>query len=206
MRKIVVLVSGGGTNLQALIDSISDGRINGRIVRVISSKPGVYALERAKSADIACSVVCRADYRSIEEYSDAIANEVENSGGDLVVMAGFLSILSQNFTRRFENAVINVHPSLVPAFCGAGYYGIKVHEAVLEYGAKITGATVHFVNEQCDGGPIILQKSIEVRHDDTPQSLQLRVMTECEHPLLVQAVGLFCQGRIEICGRKTVIV
>lgn len=199
MLKIGVLVSGGGTNLQALIDAEKAGKIkNGRLSVVIASKPEVFALQRAENAGIKAVALPRKDYRNVDDYSDALIRELRANDIDLVVLAGFLTITNDAFVRAFENRILNVHPALIPAFCGKGYYGLHVHEAVLKRGVKITGATVHFVNEICDGGPIVLQKPLEVLEDDTPESLQKRVMENCEWELLTKAVSLFCEGRLRI--------
>jgi phosphoribosylglycinamide formyltransferase-1 len=202
MLNIAVLVSGGGTNLQAIIDAIEDGRItNGRIVKVISSKENVFALERAKKHQIATEVIARKQYSDITEYNSAILNALKACNAEFVVLAGFMSILTKEVTGAFENKIINVHPALIPAFCGDGYYGLRVHEAALEFGAKVTGATVHFVNEITDGGAIILQKAVEIKNDDTPESLQKRVMEEAEWEILPQAINLICNHKLEINGR-----
>lgn len=199
MVNIGVLVSGGGTNLQKLIDAEKAGGIqNGKLRVVISSKPGVYALERAKAAGIETVTLARRDFSDVETYSRALLDELRKRDVGLVVLAGFLTITSEEFVRAFQNRIINVHPALLPAFGGKGYYGLHVHEAVLERGVKVTGATVHFVNEICDGGPIILQKAVEVREGDTPEILQKRVMEEAEWLLLPRAVSLFCQGRLSV--------
>lgn len=186
---IAVFVSGGGTNLQALIDAETRGDLHsGKIVLVVSSKPDVYALERAESAGIPSVVVSRKSCADQAEFESRIRAALEESRVDLIVLAGFLSILSADFTRRFPERIINVHPSLIPAFCGQGFYGLKVHEAALARGVKLTGATVHFVNEIPDGGRIILQKAVEVLPDDTPETLQRRVMEQAEWKLLPAAV------------------
>lgn len=199
MVNIGVLVSGGGTNLQKLIDAEKAGGIqNGKLRVVISSKPGVYALERAEAAGIETVTLSRKDFSDVEAYSRALLDELRKRDVGLVVLAGFLTITSEEFVRAFSNRIINVHPALLPAFGGKGYYGLHVHEAVLERGVKVTGATVHFVNEICDGGPIILQKAVEVREGDTPEILQKRVMEEAEWLLLPRAVSLFCQGRLSV--------
>lgn len=199
MVNIGVLVSGGGTNLQKLIDAEKAGGIqNGKLRVVISSKPGVYALERAKAAGIETVTLARRDFSDVETYSRALLDELRKRDVGLVVLAGFLTITSEEFVRAFQNRIINVHPALLPAFGGKGYYGLHVHEAVLERGVKVTGATVHFVNEICDGGPIILQKAVEVKDGDTPEILQKRVMEEAEWLLLPRAVSLFCQGRLSV--------
>lgn len=206
MLKIGVLVSGGGTNLQALIDAEKAGKIKkGRLSIVIASKPDVFALQRAENAGIKAVALPRKDYRNVDDYSDALIRELQANEIDLVVLAGFLTITNDAFVQAFENRILNVHPALIPAFCGKGYYGLHVHEAVLERGVKITGATVHFVNEICDGGPIVLQKSLKVLEDDTPETLQKRVMENCEWELLTKAVSLFCEGRLRIEGGKVYI-
>lgn len=187
--RIAVLVSGGGTNLQALIDAAGRGEIpHGEIVLVVSNRRGAYALERAREAGIESAVVSRADYVDTQAQEDALIALLEDRNIDLIVLAGFLLILSERFTQRFEGRIINIHPSLIPSFCGEGMYGLKVHEAVLEAGVKLTGATVHFVNEIPDGGEIIAQKAVEVREGDTPEVLQQRVMEEAEWVLLPRAV------------------
>lgn len=207
MLNIAVLVSGGGTNLQALIDAEKRGEIqNGSISCVISSKPGVYALERAKKNGIDTVVIARADYPNIRSYTAAVTKELRARHADLVVYAGFMTILDEQIVKAFPGKMMNVHPALIPSFCGKGYYGLHVHEAALEKGVKLTGATVHFVTEECDGGPIILQKAVPVLNGDTPEILQKRVMQECEWKILPEAVSLFCQGRIKIIGNKTEII
>lgn len=206
MVKIAVLVSGGGTNLQALIDAERSGLIpGGKIEAVIASKAGVYALERAKEAGIAGYVLPKKEYPGKDAYSQALLEMLKKLDIGLVVLAGFLVVLSEDFTRQYHNRIINVHPSLIPAFCGDGYYGLKVHEAALAYGVKYTGATVHFVNEETDGGPIILQHPVKILPDDTPELLQRRVMEEAEWKLLPQAVSLFCQGKLKVDGRHVEI-
>lgn len=207
MLNIAVLVSGGGTNLQALIDAQKRGEIiNGKITCVISSKPGVYALERAKENNIPSAVIARADYPDIHSYTAAVTKELQNRKADLVVYAGFMTILDSQIVKAFPGKMMNVHPALIPSFCGKGFYGLHVHEAALEKGVKLTGATVHFVTEECDGGPIIMQKAVPVLNGDTPEILQKRVMQDCEWKILPEAVSLFCQGRIKIKGNKTEIV
>lgn len=199
MLNIAVLVSGGGTNLQSLINSIENGTIkNGRITSVIASREGVFALERAKKHNIQSYVVARKEYKDLEAYGQAMLEVLKATNTDLVVLAGFLSILSKQVTDAFPNKIINIHPALIPAFCGDGCYGLKVHEAVLKYGVKVTGATVHFVNEVTDGGAIILQKAVDVLQNDTPESLQQRVMQQAEWELLPKAVSLFCDGKIPV--------
>jgi len=201
MKKIAVLVSGGGTNLQALIDAQNDGRIkSGKISLVISSNPSAYALKRAGMAGIP-SVVIEKGKLSRDEYTKKLTQCLTGHEIDLVVLAGFMHILGPEIIKEYQNKIINVHPSLIPSFCGEGYYGIHVHEATLEYGVKVTGATVHFVNEIPDGGPIILQKAVEILDTDTPETLQLRVMKEAEHIILPKAVELFCADKLEVRGR-----
>ena len=194
MIQIAVFVSGGGTNLQALIDAERAGRIHsGRIALVVASKPGVYALERAEKAGIPSVVVSRRDCADQAEFEEKILAALEKHHIDMIVLAGFLSILSADFTRRYPNRILNVHPALIPSFCGKGYYGLKVHEAALAYGVKVTGATVHYVNEIPDGGRIILQKAVEILPGDTPEILQRRVMEEAEWILLPQATELVAE-------------
>jgi phosphoribosylglycinamide formyltransferase-1 len=206
MLNIAVLVSGGGTNLEALIKAEKSGEIkNGRIALVLSSRAGAFALERAKRNGIKTAVVERKNYASAEDFDSALVAQLKSSGIDLVVLAGFMQLLGEPVIRAFKDRIINVHPALIPSFCGKGYYGLKVHEAALEYGVKITGATVHFVDEVADGGAVILQKAVEIMQGDTPESLQRRVMEEAEWVLLPRAVSLFCEGRIRIEGRKTFI-
>jgi len=197
LTKIAVLVSGGGTNLQALIDAWKNGGLGcGELSLVISSKPDVYALERAKKAGIKSVIVERKKYAAVEEFDAAICNALSEEKIDLVVLAGFLSVLGTQVLKKYENKIINVHPALIPSFSGKGFYGLRVHEAALEKGVKITGATVHFVNEEVDGGKIILQKAVDVLSDDTPESLQQRVMREAEWVILPKAVEMFCKGEI----------
>ena len=203
MLNIGVLVSGGGTNLQAIIDKIENGYIkNCSIVTVVSSRQGVYALERAKKHDIPAVCIARKDYSSVYEYGEALIRHFESFNVDLVVMAGFLSILEENFVKRYQNRIINIHPALIPSFCGKGYYGIIPHQKALEYGVKVTGATVHFVDVEADAGPIILQKAVYIKDDDTPETLQKRVMEEAEWKILPKAIKLFSEGRLEVEGRK----
>jgi phosphoribosylglycinamide formyltransferase-1 len=206
MLNIGVLVSGGGTNLQAVIDAIRSGKIvNARIVTVVSSRQGVYAIERAKNHDIPHTVISKKEYSDRCQYDKQIIEHMKLHNVGLVVMAGFLSVVGKGLINEYRNKIINVHPSLIPSFCGAGYYGIKVHKKVLEYGVKVTGATVHFVNEEVDGGPIILQKTVTVEQDDTPEVLQKRVMEEAEWDTLCEAIKLFCENRLKIEGRKVII-
>lgn len=206
MKKIVVLVSGGGTNLQALIDAQENGTIkNGRITCVISSKEGVYALERAKKHGIKTRTVIRKDFSDSISYSRAILEALQEEKADLVVYAGFMTILDELVIKAFPNKMMNVHPALIPSFCGKGYYGLRVHEEALKKGVKLTGATVHFVTEVCDGGPIILQKGVEVQENDTPETLQKRVMEQAEWIILPQAVGLFCEDKLEVRNDRVYI-
>ena len=202
MVRIAVLVSGGGTNRQALIDSKSRGVLkNGRIAAVLSSRPDAYALERAARAGIPGYVVARKDFASNREMTIALVDKLRELNIGLVVLAGFLHILTGEMVAAFPNAILNVHPALIPSFCGAGYYGLHVHEAALAYGVKLTGATVHFVTEEPDGGPIVLQKAVEILEGDTPEVLQRRVMEQAEWHILPQAVSLFCEGRLRVEGR-----
>lgn len=207
MKNIVVLVSGGGTNLQVLIDAQNNGEIkNGKITCVISSKPDAYALERARNNNIKTRVLTRKEYPNSYEYTKDILKAVEEERADLVVYAGFLTILDEMIVKAMPNKMINIHPSLIPAFCGKGYYGLHVHEEVLKRGAKLTGATAHFVNEICDGGPIIIQKAVEVQNGDTPEILQRRVMEQAEWKILPKAVSLFCEDKIIVKDNKTEIL
>lgn len=206
MLNIGVMVSGGGTNLQAILDRIEDGTLSDcSVVTVISSREGVFALERAKKYKINSTVISRKNFNSIDEYDQALIRHMRNHKVQLVVLAGFLSLLGERFVQEYKNSIINVHPSLIPSFCGKGYYGIVPHQKALEYGVKITGATVHFVEPEYDSGPIILQKAIEVLPDDTPETLQKRVMEQCEWKLLPEAIRLFSQGRLSVEGRKVII-
>ena len=205
-KKIAVLVSGGGTNLQALIDAEKRGELGaGKITLVIASKPGVYALERASNAGIEGRVLARKDYDSIAAYSKALADEMTAAGIDLVVLAGFLTIIDEQVYEAFPNRIINVHPALIPSFCGKGFYGLHVHEAALAKGVKVSGATVHIVTPECDAGPIILQKAVEVKQGDTPEILQRRIMEEAEWKILPEAVRLFCEDRITVENNKVYI-
>ena len=198
MKNIVVLVSGGGTNLQALIDAEKSGIIkNGRITCVIASKEGVYALERAAQNGIKSRVIPRKEYADIASYTKAVTDALIEEKADLVVYAGFMTILDEQ--------VMNVHPALIPSFCGKGFYGLHVHEAALAAGVKLSGATVHFVTEECDGGPIIIQKAVPVENGDTPETLQKRIMEQAEWKILPEAVSLFCQDRIEIVDGKAYV-
>ena len=207
MLKIAVLVSGGGTNLQAIIDAVADGTITDtQIVTVISNNAGAYALERANAAGIAANCISPKSYESRAQFNEALLEAVQASGADLIVLAGFLVVIPEQMIRAYRNRIINIHPSLIPSFCGTGYYGLKVHEGVLARGVKVTGATVHFVDEGTDTGPILLQKAVEVRQDDTPQSLQRRVMEEAEWKLLPRAIDLIAHDRVRVEGAKTVIL
>jgi phosphoribosylglycinamide formyltransferase 1 len=191
--KVAVLVSGGGTNLQAIINAEKSGIIkSGEISLVISNNKNAYALERAKNAGIESKVISKKDYSSASEFENALINELDSNKIDLIVLAGFMVILSDNFTKHFENRIINVHPSLIPSFCGEGFYGLHVHEAALKKGVKVTGATVHFVNEIPDGGKIIMQKAVEVLDGDTPETLQKRVMEQAEWIILPAATEKIC--------------
>jgi len=202
MKRIAVLVSGGGTNLQALIGARDRGELGGgELAAVVASKPGVFALERAEKAGIPGYVVSRREFADSRSFTCALVDKLKELGIDLVVLAGFLHILTEEMVRAWPNAILNVHPALIPSFCGEGFYGLHVHERVLEYGVKVTGATVHFVNEEPDGGPIVLQKAVQVLEGDTPEVLQRRVMEQAEWLLLPKAVALFCQGRLRVEGR-----
>jgi len=199
VTKISVLVSGGGTNLQALIDAEKRGELgNGKISLVVASKPEVYALERAKQNEIDSVVLARKDFDSISDYSRALADLLEENETDLVVLAGFLTIIDEQVYERFPNRILNVHPALIPSFCGKGFYGLHVHEAALAKGVKVSGATVHIVTPECDAGPIVLQKAVEVKENDTPETLQRRIMEEAEWVILPRAVRLFCDNKITV--------
>lgn len=204
MLSIGVLVSGGGSNLQSLMDNIKDEHIEGKITVVISDRPGVYGIERAKGAGIPAFVFDR-KAMGCQELNNKIMDVLKSYNVDLVVLAGYLSILSGEIIAAYKNAIINIHPSLIPSFCGPGYYGLKVHKSVIEYGARVSGCTVHFVDEGTDTGPIILQKAVEVMENDTPESLQKRIL-EFEHRLLPEAVRLICQGRVCVSGRKVNLI
>lgn len=207
MLNIAVFVSGGGTNLQALIDAQDRGEIkNGKITFVLASNENAYALERAKKAGIESTVVNRKAYDTKADYDKAVLEELDGKNIDLIVLAGFLSILGEDLVNEYKNRIINIHPSLIPLFCGDGFYGKKVHTAVLNSGMKVTGATAHFVNEITDGGAIILQKAVPVEQGDNEDILQYRVMRQAEWEILPKAVSLFCEGRIKINGNKTEII
>lgn len=199
MLRIAVCVSGSGTNLQAIIDGVRQGSVrNVQIVRVISNNRNAYALERARQAGIDAVCVSPRDFSDREQFNEALLGEVDAAAPDLVVLAGFLVVLPHKLIRKYENRIINIHPSLIPSFCGTGYYGLKVHEAVLARGVKITGATVHFVDEGTDTGPIIMQKPVEVMQDDTPEILQRRVMEEAEWVILPRSLALIADGKVTV--------
>lgn len=205
-KRIAVLASGGGTNLQALIDTQKRGELgNGEICLVVASKPGIFALERASSNGIPTSVLARKDYGDIASYSRALADLLVAENIDLVVLAGFLTIIDEQVYQAFPDRIINVHPALIPSFCGKGYYGLHVHEAALAKGVKVSGATVHIVTPECDAGPIILQKAVEVMEDDTPETLQQRIMEQAEWKILPKAVQLFCDDRLTVRDNKVYI-
>ena len=202
LKRIAVLVSGGGTNLQALIDAQGRGELkNGKIALVVSSSPDAYALTRAEKAGIPTHTVDRRAYAGNREMTAALVTYLQSQAIDLVVLAGFMYILTEEMVRAYPNAMLNVHPALIPSFCGEGYYGLHVHEKALAYGVKVSGATVHFVSEEPDGGPVVLQKAVAVEEGDTPETLQKRIMQEAEWKILPQAVSLFCQDRLRVEGR-----
>ncbi len=197
MLKVAVLVSGGGTNLQAILDAVNSGRItNAKVEKVISNVAGAYALERAKNHGVTAVTLRRKDFDSKADWEQALIAEIEDCGAQLIVLAGFMAILSENFTKHFENRIINVHPSLIPSFCGEGMYGLHVHKAALAKGVKVSGATVHFVNEEVDGGKIITQKAVEVMKEDTPETLQKRIMQQAEWIILPQAIDDIANNRL----------
>lgn len=206
MLKLAVLVSGGGTNLQSIIDSIADGRItNAEIKVVISNNKNAYALERAAKTGIPAKALSPKDFTDREAFNDALLQALIDSEADLVVLAGCLVVIPPKIVEHFKNRIINIHPSLIPSFCGKDYYGLKVHEGVLNRGVKVTGATVHFVDDGTDTGPIILQKAVEVHQDDTPKSLQLRVMEEAEWVIMPRAIDLIANGKVKVEGGKALI-
>ena len=206
MKNIVVLVSGGGTNLQALIDAQYRNELgNGKITCVIASKADAYALERARNNGIKCRTLIRKEFPDISSYSEAMRDMLLEEKADLVVYAGFMTILNEKVCDEFPNKMINVHPALIPSFCGKGFYGLHVHEAALEKGVKVSGATVHFVTAECDAGPIILQKAVEVMENDTPETLQKRIMEQAEWKILPKAVQLFCDDKITVVNGRTII-
>ncbi|MCC8068270.1 MAG: phosphoribosylglycinamide formyltransferase [Ruminococcus sp.] len=207
MKNIVVLVSGGGTNLQAILDEQNKGNIvGGKVSCVVSSNPTAYALQRAKDNNINTRVLPRKDFSNSTDYSKALLDILNEERADLVVLAGFMTILDEVLTNAYPYKIINVHPALIPSFCGEGYYGLKVHQAVLDYGVKVSGATIHFVNEKADAGAIIMQGVVDVKNDDTPQTLQRRIMENVEWKLLPKAISLFCQDKITIKDGKAYIV
>ena len=207
MKNIAVLVSGGGTNLQALIDAQNEGIIkSGKITCVISSNPDAYALERARKNNIETAVIRRKEFETFLEYDLALTELLKSKGADLVVLAGFMTILGHQVISEFENRMINIHPALIPSFCGEGFYGLKVHKAALEKGVKLSGATTHFVTEECDAGPIIMQRAVEVHNDDTPETLQRRIMENVEWKILPLSVELFCSDKITVKDNKTYIL
>lgn len=207
LTRIVVLVSGGGTNLQALLDAQSQNALGGgQIIGVVSSKENAYALERAQKAGVPSHVVPKKDYPDHCAYSLALLDKCQELKAQLIILAGFMHILTPEFVDAYPNAILNVHPALIPSFCGEGFYGLHVHERALEYGVKITGATVHFVTAEPDGGPIILQKAVPIQEGDTPEVLQRRVMEQAEWNILPQAAALFCQGRLKVEGRQVHIL
>ena len=207
MKKIAVCVSGGGTNLQAILDRIADGVIaNVEVSLVVSNNKNAYALERARQAGIPAVCVTRKDYGSREEFNAALVKAVDQAEVDFIVLAGFLVIIPEEMIRRYRNRILNIHPSLIASFCGTGYYGLKVHEAALSRGVKVVGATVHFVDEGTDTGPIILQKAVEVEQGDTPEVLQRRVMEQAEWKILPRAIDLIANGRVKVEDGKTVIL
>lgn len=207
MKRIAVLVSGGGTNLQALIDAKNRGEIiGGEFAAVVSSSPNAFALQRAEKAGIPTFVIDRKSFASNREMTVSLTHTLKEQNIDLVVLAGFMYILTEELVQAYPNAIINVHPALIPSFCGEGCYGLHVHEKALAYGVKVSGATVHFVSEECDGGPIILQKAVAVEEGDTPETLQRRIMEQAEWHILPEAVNLFCQDRLAVEGRRVHIL
>ena len=204
--KIAVMVSGGGTNLQAVIDSVKNGQItNAEIAGVISNNKNAYALERARENNIPARYISPKDYDSREEFNEKLLEAVDALSPDLVVLAGFLVVIPPAMIERYRNRMINIHPSLIPSFCGRGYYGLKVHEAALARGVKVVGATVHFVDEGTDTGPIILQKAVEVQQGDTPEILQRRVMEQAEWKILPRAIDLIANGKVKVVDNRTII-
>ena len=206
MMKIAVLVSGGGTNLQAIIDAVREGKITDtEICLVLSNNKNAYALERAEKAGIPALSISPKEYDSRDKFNDAMLEAVRSSGAELVVLAGFLCVIPPKMVEAYPNRIINIHPSLIPSFCGTGYYGLKVHEAALERGVRVSGATVHFVDAGTDTGPIILQKAVEVMDGDTPKDLQLRIMEQAEWKILPEAIQLIVHGRVKTEGRRVII-
>lgn len=207
MKNIVVLVSGGGTNLQSILNAQENGIIkNGKVTCVISSNENAYALQRAKNNNIDTAIIKKSDYSNFEKYDEKLTELLISKKADLIVLAGFMTILGSKIINQFKNKIINIHPSLIPSFAGEGYYGLKVHEEALNKGVKITGATSHFVNEECDGGPIILQQCVKVLKDDTPKTLQKRVMEEAEWIILPKTIQLFCQDKIKVVSNNKTII
>lgn len=202
--KIGVLISGSGSNLQSIINNIENNQINGEISVVISNREKAYGLERAKKHNIYSVYINPKSYND-EEYNDRILDELKNKEVDLVILAGYLKIINPKLVREYQNRIINIHPSLIPSFCGKNYYGLKVHQSVVDYGVKISGATVHFVNEQADEGPIILQKTVEVVDSDTAETLQMKIL-QLEHEILPEAVKLYCDNKLNVNGRKVIII
>ena len=206
MMKIAVLVSGGGTNLQAIIDAINAGKItDAEICLVLSNNKNAYALERAEKAGIPALAISPKDYASRDQFNDALLEAVRKSGAELVVLAGFLCVIPPKMVEAYPDRIINIHPSLIPSFCGTGYYGLKVHEAALERGVRVSGATVHFVDAGTDTGPIILQKAVEVKDGDTPKELQLRIMEQAEWKILPEAIQLIAHDKVTVRGRRVII-
>ncbi|MCR4672649.1 MAG: phosphoribosylglycinamide formyltransferase [Lachnospiraceae bacterium] len=206
MLNVTVLVSGGGTNLQAIIDAISEGKITDtRIVQVISNNPGAYALERAAKAGIKGICISPKRFESRADFYDALLKQIDDAGTDLIVLAGFMVVVPPSIISKFRNRIINIHPSLIPSFCGTGYYGLRVHEAALAKGVKVSGATCHFVDEGTDTGPIILQKAVEVLPGDTPEILQRRIMEQAEWKIMPEAIQLIAHGRVKVEDGRTVI-
>ena len=206
IKNIVVLTSGGGTNLQALIDAEFRGELgNGKITCVVASKEDAYALTRAQNSNIKTRTLIRKNYDSVEKYTEDMLNLLLEEKADVIVYAGFMTILGDAVCDAFPNKMVNVHPALIPSFCGKGYYGLRVHEEALKKGVKVTGATVHFVTSECDGGPIILQKAVEIKDDDTPETLQRRVMEQAEWKILPKAVQLLCDDKITVENGRTYI-
>ncbi|MGI6161705.1 MAG: phosphoribosylglycinamide formyltransferase [Christensenellales bacterium] len=202
--KIAVMVSGGGSNLQALIDAQNAGKLGGMIVKVISSSASAYALKRAASYSIASEVVERGDYANRAEYDEAVLSAMDSSGAELFVLAGYMQILSEKAVSKYRNRIINIHPSLIPSFCGMGYFSAKVHQSVIEYGCKVSGATVHFVDEGADTGPIIMQRTAPVLEDDDAKTLQQKIL-KLEHDMLPEAVALIASGRVRVIGRRVYV-
>mgnify|MGYP000688368414 CR=1 FL=1 len=206
MLRVVVMVSGGGTNLQAILDAVDAGRItNTEIVGVISNNKNAFALERAKKHGILAECISPKDYESRDIFNKHFLERVNAYKPDLIVLAGFLVVIPPEMIKKYKNRIINIHPSLIPSFCGTGYYGLKVHEAALERGVKVVGATVHFVDEGTDTGPIILQKAVEVHNGDTPEVLQRRVMEQAEWKILPHAIDLIANGKVEVEGHRTIV-